>query len=149
MSLHFLGNSVTLENVFIASSGTVCGPLEYLGPLGSDFDKSIQDYHYGEKSFEKAERKMLRDALDICLKRERLKYHDVDLYLGSDLLNQAIDAGELSKETPVKQLSDAIVSQYYGIVLTWGILNGASAPVELLKKYCQGQLRDSLSHYQI
>ena len=49
MSLHFLGNSVTLENVFIASSGTVCGPLEYLGPLGSCFDKSIQDYHYGEK----------------------------------------------------------------------------------------------------
>ena len=78
MSLHFLGNSVTLENVYIASSGTVCGPLEYLGPLGSCFDKSLQDYHYGEKSFEKAERKMLRDALDICLKREKLKYKDID-----------------------------------------------------------------------
>lgn len=98
MSLHFLGNSVTLENVFIASSGTVCGPLEYLGPLGSDFDKSIQDYHYGEKSFEKAERKMLRDALDICLKRERLKYHDVDLYLGSDLLNQVTSVNYLARE---------------------------------------------------
>lgn len=78
--------------------------------------------------------------------KEKLLY---DYNIISDLLNQAIDAGELSKETPVKQLSDAIVSQYYGIVLTWGILNGASAPVELLKKYCQGQLRDSLSHYQI
>lgn len=100
MSLHFLGNSVTLENVYIASSGTVCGPLEYLGPLGSCFDKSLQDYHYGEKSFEKAERKMLRDALDICLKREKLKYKDIDLYLGSDLLNQITSVNYLARELP-------------------------------------------------
>lgn len=100
MSLHFLGNSVTLENVYITSSGTVCGPLEYLGPLGSCFDKSLQDYHYGEKSFEKAERKMLRDALDICLKREKLKYKDIDLYLGSDLLNQITSVNYLARELP-------------------------------------------------
>lgn len=100
MSLRFLGNSIMLENVYIASTGTVCGPLEYLGPLGSCFDKSVQDYHCGEKSFEKAERKMLRDALDICLKRERLKYKDIDLYVGSDLLNQITSVNYLAREIP-------------------------------------------------
>lgn len=59
MSLRFLGNSVTLEKTYIASTGTVCGPLEYLGPLGSCFDKSVQDYHYGEKSLKKQNEKCL------------------------------------------------------------------------------------------
>ena len=48
MSSHFLGNSIKLENVYIASTGTVCGPLEYQGPLGSSFDKGFGDYHCGE-----------------------------------------------------------------------------------------------------
>lgn len=98
MSSHFLGNSVRLENVYVASSGTVCGPLEFQGPLGMSFDKSINDYHYGESSFEKAERKMLRDALEICLKREKLKHKDIDLYLGSDLLNQNTTVHYLARE---------------------------------------------------
>ena len=46
MSSHFLGNSIKLENVYIASTGTVCGPLEYQGPLGSSFDKGFGDYHW-------------------------------------------------------------------------------------------------------
>lgn len=100
MSLRFLGNSLKINHVYIESSGTVCGPLEHQGPLGACFDKSIQDYHYGEKSFEKAERKMLRDALDICLKRERLKYKDIDLYLGSDLMNQITTVHYLARELP-------------------------------------------------
>lgn len=37
------------------------GPLEYQGPLGTYFDKGFGDYHCGEDSFEKAERKMLRE----------------------------------------------------------------------------------------
>ena len=100
MSSHFLGNSIKLENVYIASTGTVCGPLEYQGPLGSSFDKGFGDYHCGEDSFEKAERKMLRDSLDICLKREKLKQKDIDLYIGGDLLNQITTVNYLARELP-------------------------------------------------
>lgn len=95
-----MGNSVKLENVYIASTGTTCGPLEYQGPLGTYFDKGFGDYHCGEDSFEKAERKMLRDALDICLKREKLKYKDIDLYMGGDLLNQITTVNYLAREIP-------------------------------------------------
>lgn len=100
MSSHFLGNSVKLENVYIASTGTTCGPLEFLGPLGSYFDKGYEDYHCGEKSFEQAERKMLRDSLDICLKREKMKPKDVDIYIGGDLMNQITTVNYLARELP-------------------------------------------------
>lgn len=100
MSSHFLGNSIKLKDVYIAACGTVCGPLEFQGPLGSYFDKGFDDYHCGEDSFEKAERKMLRDALDICLKREKMKYKDVDLYMGGDLLNQITTVHYLARELP-------------------------------------------------
>lgn len=100
MSSHFLGNSLKLENVYIASTGTVCGPLEMNGPLGHCFDKSYDDYHCSEDSFEKAERKMLRDALDICLKRENMKMKDVDVYVGGDLLNQITTVNYLGRELP-------------------------------------------------
>lgn len=98
MSSRFLGNSIKLENVYIASTGTTCGRLEFEGPLGSSFDKSYDDYHCGEDSFEKAERKMLRDALDICLKRENMRLKDIDLYMGGDLLNQNTTVHYLARE---------------------------------------------------
>ncbi|MEG0365493.1 MAG: stage V sporulation protein AD [Coprobacillus sp.] len=100
MSSHFLGNSVKLQNVYIASTGTTCGPLEFQGPLGNCFDKSYSDYHCGEDSFEKAERKMLRDSLDICLKRLKLKPKDIDLFIGGDLLNQITTVNYLARELP-------------------------------------------------
>lgn len=100
MSSRLLGQSFKLDNVYIASTGTTCGPLEYAGPLGTCFDKFFDDYHCGEKSFELAERKMLRDALDICLKREQMKYKDVDLYVGGDLMNQITNVHYLARELP-------------------------------------------------
>ncbi|MEG0277019.1 MAG: stage V sporulation protein AD [Coprobacillus sp.] len=100
MSSHFLGSSVKLENVYIASTGTTCGPLEFQGPLGNCFDKSYSDYHCSEDSFEKAERKMLRDSLDICLKRLKLKPKDIDIYIGGDLLNQITTVNYLARELP-------------------------------------------------
>ena len=100
MSSHFLGNSIKLENVYISSTGTTCGPLEFSGPLGAYFDKGYDDYHCGEKSFEKAERKMLRDSLDICLKREKLKPKDIDLFIGGDLMNQNTTVHYLARELP-------------------------------------------------
>lgn len=65
-----------------------------------------------------------------------------------DLLSQAIKNNELIDEIPIDSFVQWIVSEYYGIVFTWGILNGTSDPVKILEGYCQGQLRDALKHYQ-
>ena len=65
-----------------------------------------------------------------------------------DLLSQVIKNNELIDEIPIDSFVQWIVSEYYGIVFTWGILNGTSDPVNILEGYCQGQLRDALKHYQ-
>lgn len=100
MSSHFSGNSLCLKNVYVASTGTTCGLLEFQGPLGSYFDKSYKDHHCGEDSFEKAERRMLRDALDICLQKVKMKQNEVDLYMGGDLMNQITTVHYLARELP-------------------------------------------------
>lgn len=100
MSSRLLGNSFQLNQVYIGSSGTTCGPLEFLGPLGAYFDKGYQDHYCGEKTFEKAERKMLKESLDICLKREKMKMKDIDLFIGGDLLNQIVTVNYLARDLP-------------------------------------------------
>lgn len=98
MSSHILGHSFKLDHVYLHESAAVCGPLEYEGPLGQYFDKHYDDYYCGVQNFECAERKMLADALFLCLKRNHLKDDQVDLYLGGDLLNQNITVHYLARD---------------------------------------------------
>lgn len=78
------------NNVYIKDSSTVVGPYEKSGPLGKYFDKSYDDLYMGEKSFEKAEIKLVRESLNILLKKTSYKKKDIDLVIGGDLLNQII-----------------------------------------------------------
>lgn len=63
------------------------------------------------------------------------------------ILNQALASGELVPETPIADIREWIVAEYYGVVACWGILDGAIEPISILEGYCQGQLRDSLRKY--
>ena len=76
------------KNVYIKDTATVCGPYEKNGPLKKYFDKSYNDLYFGEKSFEKAEIKLVKDALVLLLKKTGMKKEDIELTIGGDLLNQ-------------------------------------------------------------
>ena len=76
------------KNVYINNTSTVVGPYEKKGPLNGYFDKKYDDLYIGEKSFEKGEIKLVRDSLVILLKKIGLTKYDIDLVIGSDLLNQ-------------------------------------------------------------
>ena len=52
------------------------------------FDKSYKDLYFGEDSWEKAEIKLVRDALVMLLKKSGFKKEEIDLIVGGDLLNQ-------------------------------------------------------------
>ena len=121
MSSHILGHSFKLEHVYIESIGSVCGPLEYHGPLGGYFDKHYDDFYCGEKSFEKAERHLLEDAVSICLKKANLEIKDIDMFLGSDLLNQNITVNYLARNILKPFLS--IYSACSGICSTSAIMS--------------------------
>lgn len=76
----------------IISSATVVGPQEGEGPLGSEFDIVYDDPYAGEKSWEKAERRLLEEAALLAVQKAGLAIDDVDLFIGGDLLNQIISA---------------------------------------------------------
>lgn len=76
------------DNVYLKETATVCGPYERSGPLRRWFDKSYDEFYMGEKSFEKAEVKLVKDALVLLLKKCGIKKEDIDLVIGGDLLNQ-------------------------------------------------------------
>ena len=57
------------NNVYVNGTSTVTGPYEKRGPLGNKFDKSYDDLYTGEKSWEKAEVKLLEESIDILLNK--------------------------------------------------------------------------------
>lgn len=76
------------KNVYINNTSTVVGPYEKNGPLRDYFDRTYDDLYIGEKSFEKGEIKLVRDSIVILLKKMGITKYDIDLVLGSDLMNQ-------------------------------------------------------------
>ena len=79
--------SLKFNNVYLNDWFTICGPLESNSRL-KKLDITMDDYYYGEKTFEKAEAKMQNMVMQRILERNRLKYENVDIIVGGDLLDQ-------------------------------------------------------------
>ena len=75
--------------------------MEKEGPLGSLFDKSYADAYCGESSFEKAERVLLADAVDLTLRKAGKGVSDIDLLVGGDLINQLTSSHYFAKDLEV------------------------------------------------
>lgn len=76
------------NNVYVKETSTVAGPYEKKGPLKKYYDKTYNDLYFGEKSWEQAEIKLVRDSLDILFEKTKYSRQDIDLVVGGDLLNQ-------------------------------------------------------------
>lgn len=74
----------------IAAVAAVGSRLEQEGPLGAEFDRTVEDSSFGEKSWEKAETKMQQLAMELALQKGQTAPGQVDVVLGGDLLNQCI-----------------------------------------------------------
>jgi len=72
----------------IISSSAVVGPDEANGPLKDSFDKTFPTLEMEEKSWEKAEQALLKEAIDLALKKKSISKGEIDLYIGGDLINQ-------------------------------------------------------------
>lgn len=85
--------TVCFENrPYIIGRGNAVGTKEGEGPLGSCFDEILEDDMYGEKSWEKAESKMLQTAMSNACRRAQLKKDDIDVMLSGDLVNQIMSS---------------------------------------------------------
>ncbi len=88
----------------ISGSFSIVGPKEGKGNFGAYFDKVIQDDSYGEKSYEKAEKKMIESAIAGAVKNAKLKPEDIGLLLSGDLLNQIISSSYAARNFDISFL---------------------------------------------
>lgn len=74
----------------ILGYASAVGKKEGEGPLGEGFDAVFQDAHLGEKTWEKAESRLQREAFDRALDKAGYSPSQVDVLFTGDLLNQNI-----------------------------------------------------------
>ena len=79
--------SKKFKNVYISDYYTIVGPKEKESKL-KKFDMSLDDYYFGEKTFEQAEIKMQKTAILNMLKKNNLNTNNINLLVGGDLTNQ-------------------------------------------------------------
>lgn len=83
--------TVALEKpAYILSHAAIGGRQEAAGPLADWFDQLSDDSFFGEKTWEKAESTMQKQALKKALEKATLNPGDLDYILAGDLLNQCI-----------------------------------------------------------
>ena len=74
----------------ILESASIVGPKEANGPLATYFDKCLEDEFWGEKSWEKAESKIIKETVNLVVSKSNLTTQDIDYVFAGDLLNQCI-----------------------------------------------------------
>lgn len=89
------------DEVYIQATGTAVGPVEADGPIGNSFDVVHHDLYCGEKTWERAERRLMQEAIAACLQHGNVTIHEVDMLLAGDLLNQNVTANYTARELPV------------------------------------------------
>lgn len=92
------------HDIAILSSSAVVGPMEGNGQLAGSFDLVYEDLYLGQETWEKAERKMLDDAVTIAIKKANLSEKEIDIYIAGDLLNQNITASFTAKDKDISYI---------------------------------------------
>lgn len=92
------GQTVIFKNKpVIIGSYSIVGPKEGKGNFGPYFNFVMQDDSFGEKSYEKSEKKMLQTAINGAIEDAKIQKEEVNLLLAGDLLNQIISSSYAAK----------------------------------------------------
>lgn len=86
--------TIQFENTpVLRECGTIVGPKEKSGPLSEYFDTVLDDVYFGEETFEKAESKLMMQAVQNILNKTNITIDKIDYMFAGDLLNQCISSG--------------------------------------------------------
>lgn len=88
----------------ITGSATVVGPDEGEGPLAADFSYVYDNLEINEKTWEKAERRLLEQASQLALVNSNLTKDDIQFFVGGDLLNQIISSSFAARKLGIPYL---------------------------------------------
>ena len=117
------------EKPLIRGRGTVVGEKEGQGPLAKNFDIILKEDMYGEKSWEKAESKMLKEAMKKAVSRAGITEKDIDIMLSGDLLNQLMSSSFMARDMhiPFLGLYGACSTMTESLVLGSMLIDGGFA----------------------
>ena len=76
----------------ILETASIVGPKEAQGPLSKYFDMLLEDEFWGEKTWEKAESKIIKEAVNMVITKSGLSADSIDYCFAGDLLNQCISS---------------------------------------------------------
>ena len=76
----------------ISECNSIVGPKEAEGPLCKYFDQTLDDEFWGEKSWEKAESKIIKENVSGLIAKSGVATNKIDLVIAGDLLNQCISS---------------------------------------------------------
>lgn len=91
--------TIKYKNVYIDDTYTICGNYENDGPLSKYFDKKYKkDLYFDEKSWEKAEVHLIKEANKSILNKNKLKEEDIDFLISGDLQNQIAASDYMARD---------------------------------------------------
>ncbi|MDE5619041.1 MAG: stage V sporulation protein AD [Ruminococcus sp.] len=110
-----LANSVKIE-----SFAGVAGSKEGKGPLGTYFDKVVEDSHFGKDSWEKAESRFQLEAVSLAVQKAGITKEDIDVICSGDLINQCIGStyGLRELEIPFLGIYGACSTMAEGLLIS-------------------------------
>ena len=76
----------------ILSTACIVGPKEGEGPLAKYFDQCLEDEFWGEKTWEKAESKIIKETVNMAITKSEIPASNIDYCFAGDLLNQCISS---------------------------------------------------------
>ena len=74
----------------ILETSSIVGPKESEGPMAKYFDTCLDDEFWGEKTWEKAESKIIKENVNSVIAKSGIPATDINYCFAGDLLNQCI-----------------------------------------------------------
>lgn len=119
--------TTTYKNVYVKETSTIGGIYEANGPLKKYLDKLYdKDFYYEEKSFEKAEIKLLNDSINLLLEKTKMNDKNIDLLIAGDLQNQitASDYTARQLNIPFIGIYNACATSGEGMIIASNFIDG-------------------------
>lgn len=115
--------------VYISAHAAIVGQKEGEGPLQGTFDMVSGDTHFGQKTWELAESRMQRIAIETAAGKAGLNLSDLDFILAGDLLNQCIGSSmaSVSSNIPFIGLYGACSTMAEGLAVGACLVDGGAA----------------------
>ena len=138
-------SSFKFNNVYLDETAVAIGKLEALGKMKSYADIIYKDTYFDEESFEKAERKMQEDTINLIKKKKMLLDTDIDFLFSGDLINQEIVSTFVMRKYDIPYIGLFGACSTFGIATILGTIfiehNLAKNVISMASSHTQGAER--------